>query len=286
LWSCIQVFCQPNLKGYATQTSDLGTINYFSDQNSNLIYPVPSLSYVSKTGFTSAKFLNPGSEAEKIKPDFYQHVASFDYTRFSQSFFRKKLKDSVNTKVQNQQKVMLRNEEKRFWGKVGRAELIIGGIEIIGMGILISMPKEVTKWKPGWIKDAKENLSRAFTTMPVWDKDDWPINYVGHPVIGSYYYNSVRSQNANWWQSLLFATAQSCIWEYMIEGAAEKPSIQDLVVTPLCGALIGEPVHLATMSMRKNGFRFIEKVFVLLLNPMFVINNGFGPRHNPVRVKY
>jgi len=35
------------------------------------------------------------------------------------------------------------------------------------------------------------------------------------------------------------------------------------------------------MSMRKNGFRFFEKVFVLLFNPMFVINNGFGPTHNP-----
>jgi len=33
--------------------------------------------------------------------------------------------------------------------------------------------------------------------------------------------------------------------------------------------------------MRKNGFRFFEKVFVLVFNPMFVINNGFGPRHNP-----
>jgi hypothetical protein len=122
--------------------------------------------------------------------------------------------------------------------------------------------------------------------MPVWDQDDWVINYVGHPLAGSYYYSSVRSQNANWWQSLLFATAQSFIWEYMIEGAAEKPSIQDLIVTPIGGAMIAEPVHQITMNMRKNGFRFIEKVFVLLLNPMFVINNGFGPRHNPIRVKY
>ena len=71
----------------------------------------------------------------------------------------------------------------------------------------------------------------------------------------------------------------------MIEGASAQHSIQDLVDTPLCGALLGEPVHQITMSMRKNGFRFIEKVFVLLLNPMFVINNGFGPRHNPVWVK-
>jgi hypothetical protein len=42
---------------------------------------------------------------------------------------------------------------------------------------------------------------------------------------------------------------------------------------------------MATMGMRKNGFQFLEKVFVLIFNPMFVINNGLGPKHNPPRKK-
>lgn len=218
----------------------------------------------------------------------------FDSLSFSSLTYKKDLSFSVYSNQYLQSKIdsfkpgiktpyqhLLRNEYSSFWKKAGRGELLIGGIEAIGMITLMLMPKEVTKWEPGWIKSAEKNLARAFSTLPVWDKDDWVLNYIGHPIAGSYYYNAVRSQNATRLQSFLFATVQSCIWEYIIEGTAERPSIQDLFVTPVVGALIGEPIHLATMSMRKNGFRFFEKVFVLIFNPMFVINNGFGPKHNP-----
>lgn len=114
-------------------------------------------------------------------------------------------------------------------------------------------------------------------------QDDWQLNYIGHPIAGSYYYNSLRSQNASVFQSSLFATAQSFILEYIIEATPEKPSIQDLIVTPIAGAILGESTHLLTMNMRGNGFIFFEKVCVLILNPMFVINNGFRPRFNPVK---
>lgn len=202
------------------------------------------------------------------------------FSAHSNQFFQTSI-DSVKQGLQAPYPHTLRNQYKSFWTKAGRGELLIGGIEVIGMTALILMPKEVTKWEPGWMKSAEKNLVRAFTTPPVWDHDDWQINYIGHPIAGTYYYNAVRSQDATPWQSFLFATAQSFIWEYIIEGVAERPSIQDLIVTPIGGALLGEPIHLITMNMRKNGFRFFEKVFVLVFNPMFVINNGFGPKHNP-----
>jgi hypothetical protein len=175
----------------------------------------------------------------------------------------------------------LRNEHAGIWKKVGRAELFIGGVELLGMTVLILLPKEVTKWSHDWAKDALRNLKRSFSTLPVWDKDDWALNYIGHPIAGSYYYNALRSQNASRFHSFLFSTAQSFIWEYIIEGVAERPSAQDLFITPVVGSLLGESTHMLTMSMRRNGFNFFEKVFVLLFNPMFVINNGFGSRFNP-----
>ena len=180
---------------------------------------------------------------------------------------------------------LLRNQNSSFWRKAGRGELLIGGVEIIGMGILMMLPNEMTKWEEDWQKVAKRHIKRTFTRPPIWDQDDFFFNYIGHPIAGSYYYNAVRSQNAKWWESLLFSTAQSCIWEYLIEGFAEQPSIQDLIFTPIGGLILGEPAHIMTMQMRRNGFNFIEKVCVLLLNPMFVINNGFGPKHNPVRMR-
>ena len=180
---------------------------------------------------------------------------------------------------------LLRNENKGLWKKIGRAELFIGGVELLGMAVLIMMPKEVTKWPPNWAQDALSNIKRSFSTMPVWDKDEWKINYIGHTVAGSYYYNSLRSQQATRVQSFLFATAQSFIWEYVIEGMAEQPSTQDLFITPIGGFIMGEATHQLTMNMRRNGFNFFEKVFVLIFNPMFVLNNGFGPKFNPVRMK-
>jgi len=202
------------------------------------------------------------------------------FSVYSDQYLQSKL-DNTKLEIKAPYKHLLRNQYSSFWKKAGRGELLIGGIEVVGMITLMLMPKEVTKWEPGWIKAAEKNLARAFSTPPVWDKDDWALNYIGHPIAGTYYYNAVRSQNATPWQSFLFATVQSCIWEYVIEGTAERPSIQDLIITPVFGALLGEPIHLATMSMRKNGFRFFEKVFVLVFNPLFVINNGFGPKHNP-----
>ena len=177
----------------------------------------------------------------------------------------------------------LRNEHAGIWKKVGRAELFIGGVELLGMTVLICLPKEVTKWSHDWAQDAWRNMKRSFSTLPVWDKDDWPLNYIGHPIAGSYYYNALRSQNASRFHSFLFATAQSFIWEYFIEGMAEKPSVQDLIVTPVAGYVLGETTHQITMNMRRNGFNFFEKVFVLIFNPLFVLNNGFGPRFNPAR---
>ena len=180
---------------------------------------------------------------------------------------------------------LLRNEHAGIWKKVGRAELFIGGAELFGITVLMLCPKEVTGWSPDWTQDAWRNMKRSLSTSPVWDDDDWQLNYIGHPVAGSYYYNSLRSQDASIFHSFLFATAQSFIWEFFIEATAEKPSTQDLIVTPIVGSILGESVHRLTMNMRRNGFNFLEKVFVVIFNPMFVLNNGFGSRFNPVRNK-
>ena len=178
---------------------------------------------------------------------------------------------------------LLRNEKSGIWKKIGRAELFIGGVELLGATVLIVTPNKVTKWSHDWEQDAWRHMKRSLSKLPVWDDDEWQINYIGHPVAGSFHYNSLRSQNASIFHSFLFATAQSFIWEYIIEATAEKPSTQDLIITPIVGSILGESIHRLTISMRRNGFNFFEKIFVLIFNPPFVFNNGFGPRFNPVR---
>jgi hypothetical protein len=171
--------------------------------------------------------------------------------------------------------LFLRNEHAGFWPKAGRAELFIGGVEVIGMIGLVAMPKEVTKWEDDWVQSISRNWKRTFTQPPVMDSDDAWLNWIAHPVIGTWYYNSVRSQNAKWWESFLWSLAQSTFWEYVIEGMAEQPSIQDLWITPVIGSALGEPIHQATLAMRRNGYTLFEKITVTIINPMFIVNNGY-----------
>ncbi len=179
----------------------------------------------------------------------------------------------------------LRNQDASIWRKMGRAQLFIGGTELLCMGILMAMPKEVTKWEPGFLESAKKNLKRAFTTMPENDEDAWGFNYVGHPIAGSLYYNSIRSQDATIFQSFLFSFAQSAIWEYVIEGMAEQPSVQDLIITSIFGTILGEASHMATISMRRKGFNWLEKITVIVINPFYVVNNGFRTKNKKVIAK-
>lgn len=152
----------------------------------------------------------------------------------------------------------------------------VWGGAFVGMfGVLMLMPRSVTKWEEGYIDDAISNLNRAFSEPPVWDEDHWEINYIGHPYAGSLYYNTIRSQGGSMLSSFLFSAFISTGWEYVYEGVAEQPSIQDLFVTPVAGAVLGEIIHQATLGMKKNGYSIFEAAFVTIFNPMHVIINGY-----------
>lgn len=258
-------------------TSKVSRNSWFTDKSYPIVFNYSALNMPS--GFQLYKkqqSLNLKKSFQGIK--FKPGTGIFIAEKSSFNFYVITYRDSASQKANIP---LLRNEHAGIWKKVGRAELLIGGIEVFGMAVLILLPKEVTKWSEDWAQDAMRNLKRAFTHPPVWDKDDWQFNYVGHPIAGSYYYNALRSQNANKFHSFLFSTAQSFIWEYIIEGVAERPSTQDLFITPIVGSLLGEATHMITMNMRRNGFNLFEKIFTILFNPMYVFNNGFGPKYNP-----
>lgn len=171
--------------------------------------------------------------------------------------------------------IRLRNQEGTFARKMWRGGLLVHGFEAVGYGILAALPTDISEWENGVFKQYGPNMRRAYTQPPVFDNDKWYFNYVGHPYQGAIFYNSVRSQNANIWQSCLFTLGQVYVWEYVIEAGLEQPSIQDLIVTPVAGVLLGEGIHRATIAMAKNGFKWYEATAVVIFNPMFAINNGF-----------
>ncbi len=149
------------------------------------------------------------------------------------------------------------------------------GVGVGMMGVLMLAPRSVTRWENDYARQAIRNLSESFSSPPVWDQDHWPINYVGHPYAGSIYYNTLRCQDATVLQSFIFSAFISTGWEYLYEGVAERPSIQDLVVTPVVGSILGELTHQATLGMKKNGCNLLEKTFIIILNPVHVVFRGF-----------
>lgn len=164
---------------------------------------------------------------------------------------------------------------RTFGHKAWRAAKIILIGELATMAFFAVMPEDFSNWNKNFYKNAVPHWKNAFTKPPKMDDDPILVNYIQHPLAGAIYYNGVRSQGATPLQSFLFSCAESTFFEYFIESVAERPSIQDLIVTPIAGSLIGELQNQATLLMRKNGFNFVEKVAVFIVNPMYVIFNGY-----------
>lgn len=108
------------------------------------------------------------------------------------------------------------------------------------IGMLYVMPEGIS----GWDQEAKDNYSlstwRENVRHAEWDKDDYVINYVLHPYWGAAYYVRGRERRLSRTQAFWYSTALSTFYEYGFEALFEKPSIQDLVVTPLAGIVVGD----------------------------------------------
>lgn len=159
-----------------------------------------------------------------------------------------------------------------------RNTLLLVGAGVGTMGILYLMPSSFTNWED----DGKNPFSKWWdnvTDGPVWDEDDLFLNYIAHPYCGAIYYMGARSAGANAFESFLYSFALSTFfWEYGIESFAEVPSIQDLIVTPLGGAIVGEGFYLAKRHIYENegklmNSKVLGSTAVFLMDPMTEITN-------------
>lgn len=127
--------------------------------------------------------------------------------------------------------------------KLGYNTAIVFGTTIVAYGILWSLPESFTKWdkeemkKNGITAKWKENVKAG----PVIDEDNFFLNYVMHPYFGGVYYMTARSNGFTILESFAYSAIMSTFfWEYGVEAFAEIPSVQDLIVTPVLGSVVGE----------------------------------------------
>lgn len=172
----------------------------------------------------------------------------------------------------------VRNDLAPYGTKFLRSTLILTGTALASGVVLAVLPRQFTKWDDDAYQRGSSNFRRAWTQLPVWDGDVAFHNWLGHPYAGAMYYNMIRSQGGTVRQSFAFAVFQSVMWEYLFEAIAEQPSIQDLITTPIMGAVLGELFNRWTVAILRQGrLNFGEKVLVFFLNPSYVINNGYRP---------
>lgn len=162
------------------------------------------------------------------------------------------------------------------WNGILRDTGIIFGGQIAAVGITYVLPQSFSSWSPEQKKNGYKKYSDNFVN-PVLDKDKLYVNYALHPYWGATYYTRARERGLDQKSSLFYSTIMSAMYEFGIECLAEKPSIQDLIVTPVAGSLLGayifEPLRESIKSKRE--LRWYDHAVLTLTDPLGVVSLGF-----------
>ena len=146
------------------------------------------------------------------------------------------------------------------------------------VGVIYLMPESISKWseddKNGNVFDKwEENVNNLRK-----DKDDWAINFIGHPYFGAVYYVRARHRGYDRESSFWYSAIMSTIYEYGIEAVFEPVSIQDLIFTPIGGAVMGEYFMAARENIKRDiatkGYTSTsDKVKLFFTDPLGSIND-------------
>lgn len=114
------------------------------------------------------------------------------------------------------------------------------GYQWVTIGALYLAPESVSSWSD----EQKEEYSLSIwwdnVTHPKMDSDDFYINYVLHPYWGGAYYVRARERGYSDRQAFWYSVLLSSAYEFGAEALFENPSIQDLIVTPVIGSMVGK----------------------------------------------
>ena len=158
------------------------------------------------------------------------------------------------------------------WKGVRRDTWYFLGYQAVVVGVLYALPEEQTRFDKS---SAGFSKWRHNVTHPVWDDDDFYLNYITHPYWGATYYIRARERGLSRWQSLGYSALLSSLYEFGAEAFFEPVSYQDLIVTPLIGSLLGEYVFSPlreSIKSKPGGPDSLDQVVLILTDPMGAVN--------------
>lgn len=164
------------------------------------------------------------------------------------------------------------------------------------IGAIALLPESISQWsaEDKAFVDVQKLLGKHANNIakgPVLDNDSWAINYIGHSVAGSYFYVWGRQSGLTWQESAILNTLMSTFyWEYGWEAFAETPSIQDLIITPVLGSMLGEGTNYLYNKLMENDGKIYDSVVLGgigrgLLNPIGEINKIFATAFDTANIE-
>ncbi|MCM1522203.1 MAG: DUF3943 domain-containing protein [Muribaculaceae bacterium] len=163
------------------------------------------------------------------------------------------------------------------WGRLWANTGVLVGAYVGALFVLECLPADATAWNRAEIQDVplfKRWRNHVIKEGPEWDHDKFIFNYVLHPYAGAAYFMTARSCGFGFWQSMLYATIISNIgWEFGIEAFMERPSYQDLFITPVIGSCVGELFYrvkrnIVSHDYTLGGSRVLGNIVVFLVDPL------------------
>jgi hypothetical protein len=129
-----------------------------------------------------------------------------------------------------------------------------------------------TDW-PAW----KRKLMADDVTF---DPDRFNTNAIGHPMGGVAYYQIARGNGLGPGEAFVATFLASMFWEYLVE-IPEYPSVNDMILTPGGGAVIGEASYQLGRYLANSGTGIGNCVGALLFSPIASLNDRPICRSNP-----
>ena len=161
-------------------------------------------------------------------------------------------------------------EEKLREHSFGESATYVGSLYVVNVLGYLATQHEAIRTEGSWA-NYRYHLFKVVRT----DYDTWNFNWGTHVITGAATDLFYRSRSYSRIDSLLMTALQSALFEFTIEVYTEPASLEDLINTPLLGAVAGTFLEWASFSLLNTDSAFLHGIGHVL-NPftLFGLHEG------------
>jgi hypothetical protein len=164
--------------------------------------------------------------------------------------------------------------ESPDWDGIKLDTVYFVALQFTAIVVLYFAPEKLSNWS----EEDKDNYSfskwKENVRNPVWDDDEWWVNYILHPYWSTTYYIRARERGFKRPHSFWYTYFLSALYEYGAEALFEPVSYQDFLVTPAVGILLGEYIFSPIRERIRNKHQLYwrNKAVLFITDPLGVVS--------------